>query len=72
MHQGHIDDCYLLSALSSIAKVEKRIANILLQIHIEEGRYTVLFYKAGKQQEIFVDDKLPFHNGQLIFSQAKN
>ena len=57
-----------MSALSSIAKEGKRIENILHTIQEDQGKYTVMFYKAGEEISLCVDDKLPVINNKLIFS----
>ena len=71
--QGDLEDCYLLSALSVIAKNPERIRNLFLVTEYNEyGIYGMCFFVDGEWRAVFVDDQFPFLSGQLAFARSKN
>jgi hypothetical protein len=69
--QGELDDCYLLSALSVLAKDEKNIKKLfLIDYYNDFGVYGVCFYVDGLWRAIFIDDQLPTVAGELVFAQS--
>ena len=71
--QGDLEDCYLLSALSVIAKNPERIKNLFLVSEYNEyGIYGMCFFVDGEWRAVFVDDQFPYTNNQLAFARSKN
>ena len=71
--QGDIEDCYLLSALSVIARTPERIKNLFLVSEYNEyGIYGMTFFVDGEWRAIFVDDQFPYLGNKLAFARSKN
>lgn len=66
--QGQIGDCYFLSVLSSVAKLDPdKIRQSILDMG--DGTYLVQFTKGGKNVFVHVDGELPvLSNGQLDYA----
>ena len=64
--QGHLGDCYLLSALSAFAEFPKRIQNILSESEINKsGIYKVKCYLHGIPEIVVLDDYFPCIKDEL-------
>ncbi len=65
--QGYLGDCYFLSTLSSIAKVN---ANVIRQsvVDLGDGTYGVQFTRNGAKLFVRVDGQLPTWYGQLAYA----
>jgi hypothetical protein len=71
--QGDLEDCYLLSALSVIARTPERIRNLfLVDEYNEYGIYGMTFFVDGEWRAVFVDDQFPFLGNKLAFARSKN
>lgn len=70
--QGQAGDCYLLAALSSIAKQNPKV--IENAIHQKpDGTYTVRFYEDKKPVDVTIDGKLPKDRwGSLEYASGTN
>ena len=66
--QGQIGDCYFLSVLSSVAKLDpNKIRQSILDMG--DGTYLVQFTKGGKNVYVHVDGELPvLSDGQLDYA----
>lgn len=73
--QGSLGDCYLLSALASLAEQEYRIKNVFPDLNVNpNGIYMARILHNGILQEVLIDDYFPVRNGKVGFAQpsAKN
>ena len=72
--QGHIGNCYFISALSALAEHPERIRRIFEEKSINpEGRYKLRIFINGEYTRIHVDDNLPFNpaKSEIYFSKSK-
>ncbi|GAB5356213.1 hypothetical protein AAMO2058_000271500 [Amorphochlora amoebiformis] len=72
--QGALGDCYLLSALSTLAeRGDGLIRSIFLNDEVnEKGCYGLVFYNKGMKHEIVIDDRIPFYGDQPAFSRSSD
>ncbi len=65
--QGYLGDCYFLSTLSSVAKVNQ---NVIRQsvVDLGDGTYAVQFNKNGAKIFVRVDGQLPTWYNQLAYA----
>jgi len=66
MHQGELGDCYLISALGSLAKSSPAVIQNMI-IDNGDNTWTVRFYANGTPDYVTVDRMLPTENGNLVF-----
>jgi len=75
--QGHLGDCWLLSAMSTLAEYPDRIRCLFKQKTLaEDGRYDVRLYdpRAEEWKLVTIDDRLPYwqqagYHGNVCFVQ---
>jgi len=68
IRQGDIGDCFFLSTLSAVAKVDpQRIRQSMLEM--SDGTYLVQFTRGNSKVYIHIDGKLPTFDGQLDYAQ---
>jgi hypothetical protein len=70
--QGYLGDCYLISALGTIAdSVPAAIQNMIVDNGVDAKSglhtWTVRFYNGGKPDYVTVNNRLPTSGGRLIF-----
>lgn len=73
--QGDLEDCYLLSALSVLAKNPSTLKNLFLVHEYNDfGLYGMCFYCDGEWRSVFVDDQFPVSTktGKLVFAHSFN
>jgi calpain-15 len=71
--QGLCGDCYFLSAISSLAEIQKRVTDIFITEEVNEaGCYAMYFYINGEVKEVVVDDYFPYdtHKQTWAFSRS--
>jgi calpain-15 len=67
-----LGDCYLLSALSSMAENPSSVADCFITKQTNScGIYLLLLYINGVRTPVIVDDYLPCINGRLCFARSK-
>jgi hypothetical protein len=67
IYQGNDGDCYYLSVLSSVAKVDpSRISQSILDLG--DGTVVVQLVKNGKTVYVHEDEQLPTYNGMLDYA----
>jgi len=60
VHQGALGDCWLLSALSSMADFPEEIKKLFITPHYDEmGIYEVRLFKDGRETRVVIDDYFP-------------
>jgi hypothetical protein len=65
--QGDLGDCYLLSALGSVARQNSQVIRNMF-IDNGDGTFTVRFFHSGVPDYVTVDMMLPSRNGQFIYA----
>jgi hypothetical protein len=71
--QGHLDDCFFLSALSLVAGRYDLLKRLFVPTKLppELGLYCFQFYKDGLWQKVVVDDQIPCKkSGEPIFARS--
>jgi hypothetical protein len=69
--QGNSGDCYFLSSLASLAERPELIRRIFSRYAVREGIYSVWVRVRGVPTEVIVDDYMPTHRGNLVFSKPR-
>ena len=70
--QGHLGDCYFLSALTALTRYQYLlIEKFRTKKFNEEGYYEMIFFIDGEWQIVFVDDYFPFDPIQKQFVGAR-
>lgn len=75
IEQGGLGDCYLLSALSSIAEVPERITRIICSKDVNSsGAYCIALCITGIWEEIIIDDLIPVrpYSQKPAFNSSKS
>ena len=74
IQQGELADCYLLGALSAVARCpERRAALFASSEWADVGFYAVQFWKEGEPLVVLIDDRLPIgHDGELLFARCSD
>lgn len=75
LRQGHIGDCWLIAAMSSIAVFPSLVQRLFKQQELaEDGRYDIRLYdeETERWHVVTIDDRLPFKkkpgiHGRLLF-----
>ena len=74
IQQGDLGDCWLLSAMSSLAMRKDLMDEVVLPNQTFDSEYAGIFrfqiWHFGKWYEIVVDDFLPMYNEKLIFTES--
>jgi calpain-15 len=71
--QGHLGDCYYLSAIASVAELQERIKKVFVTTETNAaGCYVVRLCIAGEFHEIVLDDKLPTNEDGKSFCFSKS
>ena len=67
LRQGHLGDCWFLSALAVVGERRDLIARLFVDISNDSGPYACRFFLDGKWRVITVDDQIPMSrkNGEL-------
>ena len=69
--QGELGDCYFLSTLSVLAEKQSRIKRLFLTDRQNKyGIYGVRICKNGEWRDVVIDDYIPCHYGEPVFSAA--
>eukprot|EP00659_Diplonema_papillatum_P009747 gene9747-15132_t len=69
VRQGEVDDCWLLSALATVAArwTESEIQRKIVHQHAETpGKVTVVIHRCGRPVPVEIDDSLPFYGGHSV------
>jgi len=74
--QGHLGDCWFLSAMAALAKNPEYLAQVIPtgQSFSKKsycGMFVFRFWQAGSWQEVIIDDRLPTIDGDLIYCWSK-
>jgi calpain-15 len=70
--QGALGDCWLLSAIATLAEKKGMIERIFKEkTHSVWGKYTLRFYRADLKcfRNVVIDDFIPTKNGEPIFTK---
>jgi len=72
IQQGKLMNCWLMTAISSIAHRQDLMGQIFPEAQRNlNGKFKVNLFLDGAWREITVDDRLPFHEGVLCYAQAR-
>jgi len=73
--QGAVEDCYFLSAVTSIMNVRPKLfdAMLITKQYSPIGLYCACFYISGQWKAVFVDDQLPVikSTNELVFAKSR-
>ena len=71
VHQGHLGNCWFISALSIIATRPDILNHLIVAQYPQHGLFEFRFFKQGKWVNVIVDDALPFRaDGTLLFARS--
>eukprot|EP00927_Polykrikos_kofoidii_P037987 TRINITY_DN3220_c0_g1_i1.p1 TRINITY_DN3220_c0_g1~~TRINITY_DN3220_c0_g1_i1.p1 ORF type:complete len:881 (-),score=142.06 TRINITY_DN3220_c0_g1_i1:427-3069(-) len=71
--QGCLDDCYLISAISLLARDSHLIQRLFLAYEPERGRCVVRLFQNSRWKEVVVDTLVPcFHDKRLQFARSRD
>lgn len=72
IHQGALNDCYFLCAVSALAEFDFHITRLFTETDTVNGRYTVKWHHDGEPVEVTVDDWFPCDpkTGEPAFSRC--
>ena len=72
--QGMLGDCWFLAAIGALTQEECLMNKVIPRDQDFDkdycGIFRFRFWQYGKWKEVVVDDKLPTHNNQLVFTRS--
>lgn len=76
VNQGILGDCWLLAAVSCLATNQRLLHRIIPDDQNFSDNYAGVFkfhfWQYGRWVEVLIDDRLPTHNGKLIYMHSDN
>ncbi len=69
--QGYLGNCYLIAAMSSLAKYPERIIKMFLKSN-EKGKHKIKFFVNGEKRDVVIDDFIPYDDQRKDAAFAKS